>query len=94
MPADVEIFAAWNCPYCIRAKRLLRKKGAAFRNRPVWLLPFGFLPTRNYREMVERAGRDSVPQIFIGGCHVGGCDDLLALDARGELDALLRPSER
>ncbi len=94
MAADVEIFAAWNCPYCVRAKRLLRRKGAAFRNRRVWLLPFGILPTRSYREMVERTGRDTVPQVFIGGRHVGGCDDLLALEARGELDALLGLPER
>lgn len=89
MPADVEIFSAWNCPYCIRAKGLLRKKGVPFRNRSVCLLFFWFLPTRTYREMVGRTGRDSVPQIFIGGHHVGGCDDLLALERRGELDRLL-----
>jgi glutaredoxin 3 len=89
MPADVEIYSAWNCPYCVRAKRLLRAKGVAFRDRPVWLLFLWILPTRTYREMVARTGRDSVPQIFIDGRHVGGCDDLFALEARGELDGLL-----
>ena len=72
------------CPYCHRAKRLLRAKGASFEE-----IDVGFHPARR-AEMTERAGgRTSVPQIFIGEYHVGGCDDLHLLEQRGELDALL-----
>ena len=92
MAPRVEIYSAWNCPYCIRAKRLLRAKGVRFEVHQVWLLLGWILPTTRYREMLRRAaGRDSVPQIFVDGRHVGGCDDLRELDRNGQLDALLGP---
>ena len=74
---------AW-CPYCSAAKNLLKQKGVAFTEIDVER-------TRDARrEMTERAGgRTSVPQIFVGGTHVGGCDDLYALDREGGLDPLL-----
>lgn len=72
------------CPYCIAAKRLLNKKGAAFEEVDV------SLDHAKREELVKRAGgRMTVPQIFIGEQHVGGCDDLYELEASGKLDALL-----
>ncbi len=86
----VEVYSAWNCPYCIRAKRLLRSKGVPFRQYQIWMILFWILPTATFKEMIRRSGgRDSVPQIFINGKHVGGCDDLFELDAHNELDGLL-----
>ncbi len=85
----VEVYSAWNCPYCVRAKRLLRSKGVGFTQYQVWLLFAWVLPTARYREMVARSGRDSVPQVFVDGRHLGGCDDLMELDRRGELEGLL-----
>lgn len=74
---------AW-CPYCVRAKALLQKKGAAFNE-----IRIDHEVDRR-DEMVKRAnGRQTVPQIFIGATHVGGCDDLYALDKAGGLDPLL-----
>ncbi|MEG9527325.1 MAG: glutaredoxin 3, partial [Hyphomicrobiales bacterium] len=74
---------AW-CPYCSAAKSLLKEKGVAFQEIDVERVQ-GARGT-----MVEKAGgRTSVPQIFIGGTHVGGCDDLYALDRAGKLDRLL-----
>ena len=80
----VEIYTTQVCPYCVRAKRLLDRKGVAYREIDVSADP-------GLRDaMVERAGvRRTVPQIFIGGTLVGGCDDLHALDGAGKLDALL-----
>ncbi|WP_375454934.1 glutaredoxin 3 [uncultured Methylobacterium sp.] len=77
---------AW-CPYCSAAKSLLKEKGAAFREVDVE-------KTQGARAaMVERAGgRTSVPQIFVGETHVGGCDDLYALERAGKLDPLLKAS--
>ncbi|MBE7198539.1 MAG: glutaredoxin 3 [Parafilimonas terrae] len=75
---------AW-CPYCSAAKSLLKDKGVAFHEIDVERVQ-GARGT-----MVERAGgRTSVPQIFIGDTHVGGCDDLYALDRAGKLDPLLK----
>ena len=72
------------CPYCHAAKDLLEKKGAPFQEIDVTRDPEG------YRAMVARAGgRTTVPQIFVGETHVGGSDDLYALEARGKLDGLL-----
>lgn len=83
--AQVEIYASPLCGFCHRAKRLLDAKGAAYDEISVM-----FRPARK-REMVERAGgRTSVPQIFVDGRHVGGCDELYALDRQGRLDALLK----
>jgi glutaredoxin 3 len=82
--AMIEIYTWQTCPYCIRAKLLLWWKGAAFTEYKI----DGDETAR--QEMADRAdGRRSVPQIFINQHHVGGCDDIHALDARGELDPLL-----
>lgn len=87
---EVEVYSAWNCPYCIRAKRLLRSKGVRFRQYQIWMILFWILPTATCKEMVRRSGgRDSVPQIFINGKHIGGCDDLFELDANDQLEDLL-----
>ncbi|WP_342104570.1 glutaredoxin 3 [Methylobacterium sp. SI9] len=75
---------AW-CPYCSAAKSLLKEKGVSFQEIDVERVQ-GARAT-----MVEKAGgRTSVPQIFVGGRHVGGCDDLYALDRAGKLDPLLK----
>lgn len=82
--APVEIYTTRYCPYCVQAKALLKRKGVAFTEIDVghdW---------ERREEMVERAnGRMTVPQIFVGTTHVGGCDDLYALDRAGKLDPLL-----
>jgi glutaredoxin 3 len=80
----VEIYTTRYCPYCHAAKALLTRKGAAF-------MEVDLSSQRERRaEMIERAqGRTTVPQIFIGDLHVGGCDDLHALEDEGRLDALL-----
>jgi len=83
--ADITIYTTPVCPYCVRAKELLKRKGQS-----------------NFKEidvsasdevradmMSKSGGKRSVPQIFINGTHVGGCDDLYALDSAGKLDALL-----
>ena len=80
----VEIYTKAFCGYCVRAKRLLDEKGADYEE---YDITFGG-PKR--AEMLERAkGRTSVPQIFIGDRHVGGSDDLYALEGEGRLDPLL-----
>ncbi|MGL6209013.1 MAG: glutaredoxin 3 [Paracoccaceae bacterium] len=80
----VEIYTTQTCPYCHAAKRLLTKKGAAFTE-----IDVGRDPALR-RAMTQRAmGGQTVPQIFIAGTHVGGCDDLHALDAAGRLDPML-----
>ena len=82
--APVTIYTKTWCPYCMAAKDLLTQKGVTFEEIEIT----GKAPER--AEMIRRAGgRSTVPQVFIGDRHVGGCDDLYALDARGELDALL-----
>ena len=73
------------CGYCSAAKRLLTGKGAAFTEVDV------MFEAGRRDEMIERSGRRTVPQIFIDGRHVGGYDDLSALDRSGELDRLLAP---
>jgi glutaredoxin 3 len=82
--AQVEVYSSIFCPYCARAKALLERKGVAFETIDVIEQP------GRRTEMVERAGgRTSVPQIFINGEHIGGCDDLHALDEAGQLDGKL-----
>ncbi len=82
--AKVEIYTTLLCGYCYRAKKLLDSKGVAYSEVDLLAQP------DKRAEMVQRAsGRTSVPQIFIDGKHIGGCDDLHALDARGDLDRLL-----
>lgn len=80
----VEIYTTMFCPYCVAAKRLLTQKGVTFDEIDVTM-------SRGKRgAMTERAGgRTSVPQIFFGSTHVGGCDDLYALERAGKLDELL-----
>lgn len=81
---DVTIYTRTMCGYCTAAKRLLDSKGVAYTEHDA-----GFSPELR-REMIARAnGRSTFPQIFIGGRHVGGCDDLHELDRQGKLDALL-----
>jgi glutaredoxin 3 len=80
---DVELYTTPSCPYCMAAKDLLRQKGIAFSEINVAGRP------ELRAQMTARAnGRTTVPQIFIGETHVGGCDDLYALDEAGELDPL------
>ena len=82
--ATVEIYIKTFCPYCVRAIHLLRSKQIEYRQ---YVLDFGG-PER--QEMIQRAGgRTTVPQIFIDGRHVGGCDDLMSLERQGKLDELL-----
>jgi glutaredoxin 3 len=82
--SKVVIYTTSSCPYCIAAKRLLTQKGVSFEEIGVDGDPGG------RSKMSERAGgRRTVPQIFIGESHVGGCDDLYALEQAGRLDALL-----
>jgi len=83
MSAPVVMYSTSWCPYCERARRLLASKGAAFEEIDVESAP------EKRTEMIQRSGRRSVPQIFIGDHHVGGSDDLAALEAAGKLDALL-----
>lgn len=79
----VTIYTTSICPYCMMAKRLLTKKGVAFQEIDVG-------GNRALRaEMEEKSGRHTVPQIWIGDTHVGGCDDLYALEDSGKLDPLL-----
>jgi glutaredoxin 3 len=80
----VVIYATGWCPYCQRARALLTSKGAELREIDVEDDP------KFREEMVARSGRRTVPQIFIGDKHIGGCDDLVALDGTGELDRLLQ----
>lgn len=80
----VEIYTKFFCPYCTRAKALLKAKGVAFEEHDISM---GGQPRA---EMLARApGRTTVPQIFIGDTHIGGSDDLAAADRSGQLDALL-----
>jgi glutaredoxin 3 len=80
----VEIYTKLFCPYCVRAKKLLADKGADFEEYDITMGG----PQR--AEMIQRAGgRSTVPQIFIGDRHVGGSDDLVALERAGKLDPLL-----
>jgi glutaredoxin 3 len=80
----VEIYTKTTCPYCWRAKHLLNAKGVAYEE---IVVDFGG-PEKQL--MIQRAnGRMTVPQIFIGERHVGGCDDLMALERAGKLDELI-----
>ena len=79
----VIVYSSDYCPYCMRATYLLESKGVAFQEIKVDGKP------QVRAEMSQKAGRTSVPQIWIGSTHVGGCDDLYALERAGKLDALL-----
>jgi glutaredoxin 3 len=79
----VTIYTRPFCGYCARAISLLRAKGAPFTE-----IEAGFDPAKR-REMVERSGRHTFPQIFVGETYVGGCDDMVEMDRQGRLDPLL-----
>ena len=82
--AKVEIYTTSSCGFCVRAKRLLELKKVAYDETPI------DRGGESRAQMLQRAnGRSSVPQIFIGGKHIGGCDDLMALEMDGKLDAML-----
>lgn len=81
--ADVTVYTRAFCPYCTRALALLQRKGVAVRE----IDASGSPEKRN--EMITRSGRWTFPQIFIGEMHIGGCDDLHALEQRGALDQML-----
>ena len=80
----VKIYTTPSCPYCLSAKRLLKKKNVAYEEIDV------STDDTEREKLSKRTGRQTVPQIFIGEKHVGGSDDLHALDERGELDPLLQ----
>jgi glutaredoxin 3 len=79
----VTVYTKPFCPYCVRALRLLDTKGV-----PYTEIEAASDPEKK-SEMVQRSGRFTFPQIFVGERHIGGCDDMMALEARGELDPLL-----
>ncbi|HEV7383294.1 MAG TPA: glutaredoxin 3 [Phenylobacterium sp.] len=83
--SHVTIYTKPYCPYCVRALSLLERKGIAFTE-----IEAAFDPEKR-QEMIRRAGgRATFPQIFVGDLHIGGCDEMMALERAGELDPLLR----
>lgn len=87
--ANVEIYTSPFCGFCLRAKALLGSKGIQYVDTDVLMVP------EKRDEMMRRAGgRHTVPQIFIAGRHIGGCDGLVALDRDGKLDPLLQAYDR
>jgi len=80
---NITIYTTPICPYCVRAKQLLTKKGVAFDEIDV------FMDADKRAEMEEKSGRYTVPQVFVDETPIGGCDELYALERRGELDPLL-----
>ena len=81
--AKVEMYTKALCPFCIRAKSLLKKKGVDIIDIPA------AMDRDKRKEMNDRSGRNTFPQIFIDGKHIGGCDDIHALDKSGKLDPML-----
>ncbi len=81
--ADVVIYTRPFCGFCSRAISLLEQKGVAYTE-----IEAGMDPDKR-REMMERSGRSTFPQIFIAGQHIGGCDDMMALERAGKLDPML-----
>ncbi len=86
--AKVEVYATSWCPYCERARQLLKAKGVQVEEIDIEGRPGA------REEMVARSGRRTVPQIFINQTHIGGCDDLIALDGNGGLDPLLQETNK
>lgn len=80
----VTIYTTMLCPYCFHAKTLLKEKGARITE-----IAVGMNPIRRAEMRSLSGGRNTVPQIFIDGSHIGGCDELFALDAAGKLEPLL-----
>jgi glutaredoxin 3 len=81
---SVTVYTSQICPYCVRAKSLLKKKGAAFEE-----IDISMDPVARQDMLAKSGGARAVPQIFIGDTHVGGCDELYALERAGKLDPLL-----
>jgi glutaredoxin 3 len=81
--SPVTIYTRAFCPYCTRAVHLLASKGVAYNE-----IDAG-MDVEKRREMIQRSGRSTYPQIFIGERHIGGCDDMMALERAGKLDPLL-----
>lgn len=82
----IEIYTTTTCPYCVRAKMLLDSKSLTYTEIDV--------SNPSMREiMTKRANRHTVPQIFINGSHIGGCDDLISLNNQGELDKLINSTQ-
>jgi glutaredoxin 3 len=86
--APVTLYTTRFCPYCVRARRLLADKGVQFLDIPV----DGDRAKR--AEMERLSGRHTVPQIWVGDVHVGGCDELVALERQGRLDSLLAQAQQ
>ncbi|HVC50994.1 MAG TPA: glutaredoxin 3 [Stellaceae bacterium] len=82
--AQVEMYTTMWCPYCARARALFERKGVAFDE-----IDLDAEPNRRGEMMRRASGRRTVPQIFIDGEHIGGCDDMMALDRAGRLDPKL-----
>ncbi|AHF00614.1 glutaredoxin [Thiomicrospira aerophila AL3] len=83
MNCEVIVYANNTCPYCSKARKLLEQKGVAYTWHNIDQIPNG------WQKVKEVSGRNTIPQIFIGDHHVGGCDDLYAADKSGQLDELL-----
>jgi len=81
--AHVTIYTRPFCGYCSRALQVLNEKGADFTE-----IEAGFDPAKR-QEMMQRSGRSTFPQIFVGDTHIGGCDDMMALERAGKLDPML-----
>ena len=86
MQPKILMYATAVCPYCVRAEGLLRRKGVT----EIEKVRIDTDPIRRDEMMERTGGRRTVPQIYIGDYHVGGCDDLFALDHEGKLEPLLR----
>lgn len=84
MSAAVVMYTTPWCPFCIRAKQLLNSKGVEYTDIDVAAQP------QKRQDMIEKSGRTSVPQIWIDALHVGGCDELYALERQGQLNELLK----
>jgi glutaredoxin 3 len=84
MMAEIDIYTRKMCGFCTAAKSLLTKKGAAFREFDATF------DSKLRQEMMKKSGRTTFPQIFINGNHVGGCDELHALERAGKLDPMLK----
>jgi glutaredoxin 3 len=81
---DITIYTKPYCPYCVRAISLLEKKGVEFTE-----IEAAFDPEKRQEMMQRSGGRATFPQIFIGDRHIGGCDEMMALESAGKLDPLL-----
>lgn len=81
---NIEVYTTTNCGYCTRVKNLLTRKGLVYRE-----IDVSVNSEERQRLMLRTHGRRTLPQVFIGGTHLGDCDELYALDAKGRLDALL-----